>query len=130
MNNKLIYVIVIVILFISIYAAIANAQGLNFLCLKKQNLIVILKNEADINKSKEAILKIPQIKIINIRYRDKEWSKMVNKYDLPKMENPFKNEFTVKVNKSTNINEIYSQIKELDFVENVKYYSDTKCIRK
>ena len=69
-----------------------------------------------------------QIKVINIKYRDKEWSKKVNKYDLPNMENPFKNEFTVKVNKNTNIDEIYNQIKEMDFVEAVKYDSNTKCI--
>ena len=129
MNSKLIYSIVILLIGIfTIYTAIANAQGLNFLCFKKQNLIVTLKNDADIIKSKEAILKIPQIKVINIKYRDKEWSKKVNKYDLPNMENPFKNEFTVKVNKNTNIDEIYNQIKEMDFVEAVKYDSNTKCI--
>ena len=128
MNIKLISSIVIVVLFISIFTAIANAQGLNFLCFKKQNIIVTLKNDADVNKSKEIISKIPQTKVINIKYRDKEWSKKVNKYDLPNMENPFKNEFTVRVNKNTDINEIYNQIKEMDFVEVIKYDSDKKCI--
>lgn len=128
MNIKLISSIVIVVLFISIFTAIANAQGLNFLCFKKQNIIVTLKNDADVNKSKEIISKIPQTKVINIKYRDKEWSKKVNKYDLPNMENPFKNEFTVRVNKNTDINKIYNQIKEMDFVEVIKYDSDKKCI--
>ena len=72
MNIKLISSIVIVVLFISIFTAIANAQGLNFLCFKKQNIIVTLKNDADVNKSKEIISKIPQTKVINIKYRDKE----------------------------------------------------------
>ena len=131
MNSKLIYSIVILLIGIfTIYTAIANAQGLNFLCFKKQNLIVTLKNDADVNKSKEIISKIPQTKVINIKYRDKEWSKKVNKYDLPNMENPFKNEFTVKVNKNTNIDDIYNQIKEMDFVEAVKYDSNTKCIER
>ena len=128
MNIKLISSIVMVVLFISIFTAIANAQGLNFLCFKKQNIIVTLKNDADVNKSKEIISKIPQTKVINIKYRDKEWSKKVNKYDLPNMKNPFKNEFTVRVNKNTDINEIYNQIKEMDFVEVIKYDSDKKCI--
>ena len=128
MNIKLISSIVIIVLFISIFTAIANAQGLNFLCFKKQNIIVTLKNDADVNKSKEIISKIPQTKVINIKYRDKEWSKKVNKYDLPNMENPFKNKFTVRVNKNTDINEIYNQIKEMDFVEVIKYDSDKKCI--
>ena len=128
MNIKLISSIVIVVLFIIIFTAITNAQGLNFLCFKKQNIIVTLKNDADVNKSKEIISKIPQTKVINIKYRDKEWSKKVNKYDLPNMENPFKNEFTVRVNKNTDINEIYNQIKEMDFVEVIKYDSDKKCI--
>ena len=46
---------------------------------------------------------------------------MVNKYDLPNMENPFKNEITIKINKNANVNEIYNKLKETDFIENVQY---------
>ena len=99
MNNKVLFSIGIVVLFGCIFtllATVVNAKGLNILCSEKQNIKVTLKNEADVEKSKDVISRITQIKIIKITYRDKEWSKMVNKYDLPKMENPFKNEFTVK----------------------------------
>lgn len=127
MSNKLIYVIGLVILFagiFTVFATVVNAEGLNFLCLNKQKLIVTLKNDADVEKSKMAISNIPNIKIINIKDRDKEWSKMVNKMDLPNMENPFQNEFTLMINKKENIDEIYKKIKGLDFVEKVEYYSD------
>ena len=108
----------------------AYAKSTNLLCFKKRNLTVILKNEADINKSKDRILTIPNIKIINIKYRDEQWSRMVNKMDLPNMENPFKNEFVIKVSKNTNINEVFKQLKEMSFVEDVKFVSDTKCTEK
>ena len=69
-------------------------------------------------------MKIPHVKIIKIKYRDKEWSKLVNRMDLPNMENPFKNEFTIKVKKKADIDKIYNKIKEMSFVEDVKYLSD------
>ena len=40
------------------------------------------------------------------------------------MENPFKNEFTIKVKKKADIDKIYNKIKEMSFVEDVKYLSD------
>ena len=129
--NKLLSTSAIVVLIVFtciVFIKAASAENLNLFCFKKQNITVTLKNEADINKSKDVISKIPNVKITDIKYRDKEWSKMVNKYDLPNMENPFKNEFTVRVNKNTDINKIYNQIKEMDFVEVIKYDSDKKCI--
>jgi len=127
MNNKVLFSIGIVVLFGCIFtllATVVNAKGLNILCSEKQNIKVILKNEADIEKSKDVISKIPQIKIIKITYRDKEWSKMVNRTDLPNMENPFKNEFIVKVNKKANKDEIANLLKEMSFIEDVKSVSD------
>lgn len=127
MNNKLVFIIIIIVIFVSIFTVFATvAKANNLFSANKQNIIIILKNDADINVAKDKILKIPQIKITKITYRDKEWSKMVNKMDLPNMENPFKNEFTVKFKRNSNINEILNKIKEMDFVENVKYDSDTK----
>ena len=129
MKNKLLSAAAIIILLtgiLTVFISMANAKNLNLLCSKKQNIVVILKNEANIDTSKDEISKIPQIRIINIQYRDKEWSKMVNKMDLPNMENPFKNEFTIKINKKANINEICNKIKEMNFVESVKYDSDTE----
>ena len=79
---------------------------------------------------KKKISKIPQVKITNVQYRDKEWSKMVNKMDLPKMENPFKNEVTLKTKRNADINEIYNKIKEMNFVEDIKIVTNTKCINK
>ena len=133
MNNKLLFAIVIVVLFIGIFTlsvTVVNAKGLNLSCFKKQNMTVILKNDANIDVSKKKISEIPQVKIIKIKYRDKEWSKMVNKMDLPKMENPFKNEFTVKMKKNANAEEIYNTIKKMDFVEDVKYPSEMECSEK
>ena len=130
MNNKLLFIIITIILFVSIFTVlttVVNAKSLNLFCVKKQNLIIILKDEADIEKSKTAISKIPKIKITKIQDRNKEWSRMVNKMDLPKMENPFKNEFTVKIKKKANTDEIYNKIKEMNFVEDVKYLYDTRC---
>ena len=83
-----------------------------------------MKNDANIDTSRDKISQIPHIRIIKTTYRDKEWSKMVNKMDLPKMENPFKNEFIIHINKNADINEIYNQIKEMDFVENIEIISD------
>ena len=111
----------------TIFITVANAKSLNFIYSKKQNMIVILKDNANINKSKEKISEIPKIKIIKITDRNKEWSKMVNKMDLPKMDNPFKNEFIITIKKNTNITEIYNTIKSMDFVEDVKYDFDTQC---
>ena len=134
MNNKLLLIIGILIMFagaFTVFITVANAKNLNFLCSKKQNITVTLKNETNIEKAKSKILEIPQIKILKITDRNKEWSKYVNKYDdLPNMQNPFKNEFVVKTNKKANINEIVRKIKEMDFIEDVKYVSDTECIGK
>ena len=124
MNNKLLYAIVTFILSAVIFTAFATvvkAEGFNLFCSKKQTMTVVLKNEIKIDAAKDKISKIPQIKIIKIQDRDAEWSRMVNKMDLPKMDNPFKNEFTVKLKRNANISEIYNQIKEMDFVENVIY---------
>ena len=130
MNNKLL-LIVILIMFVGAFITTANAKNLNFLCSKKQNITVTLKNETNLEKAKAKILEIPQIKIIKITDRNKEWSKYVNKYDdLPNMQNPFKNEFVIKTNKKANLNEVLSKIKEMDFIEDVKYVSDTECIGK
>lgn len=129
MSNKVISAVVIVVLFAGIFAAfttVVNAKGLNLLCSKKQIMTVILKNEAKIDTAKDKILEIPQVKIIKIKYRDEEWSRMVNKMDLPNMQNPFKNEFIIKINKNANIGEIYNTIKEMDFVENVEYNPEKK----
>lgn len=127
MGYKFLSLLVIIVLFVSIlFITEVNAESINFFCSKKQNLTVILKNEADIDTSKDIISNIPQVKIINIKYRDKEWSKMVNKMDLPNIENPFKNEFIIKTNRKTDISEICKKIKELDFVEDVKYVSQNE----
>ena len=127
MNYKLLFLFTIIAIAASVftvYAKVLNTEDL----AKKQKIIVTLKNEADINASKNKILELTQVKIISTKYRDKEWSKMVNKYDLPNMENPFKNEFVIKTNKKADINEIYNKIKEMDFVENIKYDSGKENI--
>ena len=134
MNNKMLLIIVMLIMLISaftVFITVANAKNLNFLCSKKQNITVILKNETNLEKAKAKILEIPQIKILKITDRNKEWSKYVNKYDdLPNMQNPFKNEFVIKINKKGTANEILNKIKEMDFVEDVKYVSNTECMGK
>ena len=127
MKQSWIYVLIIISLFASVlklFEISVNAQDFKLLSKNKNNIIVTLKNEADIEKSKEAISNIPQVKIIGIKYRDKEWSKKVNKYDLPNMENPFKNEFVIKANKNADISEIYNKIKTMSFVEKIEYYSN------
>ena len=132
MNNKLLSVIVI-ILFIGLFTAfitLANTAHANLLCSNKQKMIVTLKNEANIETAKNIISEIPHIKIIKIQNRDKEWSKMVNRMDLPNMENPFKHEFTLKIKRNANINDIYNKIKEMNFVENVKLVSSQECAKK
>lgn len=102
-----------------------NAQNFKFLLPTNENkIIVTLKNEVNIDKSKSKISEIPNIKIIKTVYRDEEWSKKVNKYDLPNMENPFKNEFIIKVNKNADMYEIYNKIKEMSFVEKIEYNSN------
>lgn len=128
MKNKLFYIIVLIILFVGIFTKVVYAKSFDLFCLQKQNIIVTLKNDANMDAAKNKILEIPQIKITNVKYRDKEWSKMVNKYDLPKMENHFKNEFTIKTKKNANLTEIYDKLKEMDFVEDIKYVSDTKSL--
>ena len=129
MNNKLLLIILLASIF-TVFATVVYAKNSNLLCSKKQKLIVTLKNEAIVNKSRDKILEIPHIKIIKTTYRDKEWSKMVNKMDLPKMENPFKNEFLIKINKKGNADEIYNKINNMDFVESVKFVSNPECAEK
>ena len=124
MNTKLLLTIII-FLFAALSVTVVYAKSFNSICLK-QNVVVTLKNDVDINKAKEVISKIPQIRIVRITDRNKEWSKMINKYDLPNMENPFKNEFVVRINKKANAKEILNKIKETSFVEDVKYAQDTK----
>ena len=127
MKNKL--AVITIILSVGIFTALntgVNAKGLNLFCPEQQKIIIILKNEANMDVSKDKISKIPHIKITNIKDRNKEWSKMVNKMDLPNIENPFKNEITVKINKNANLNEIYNNLKETDFVENIQIYSESK----
>ena len=125
--NKLLSTSAIVVLIVFtciVFIKAASAENLNLFCFKKQNITVTLKNEADINKSKDVISKIPNVKITDIKYRDKEWSKMVNKYDLPNMENPFKNEFIIRINKNSNKEEIFNKIKGMSFVENIEFTPD------
>ena len=127
MNQKLIFAIIIISLFTSgfkLFATPIDAQNFKFLSPSENNLTVILKNEADIEKSKNKILEIPNIKIVKTVYRNEEWSKMVNKYDLPNIENPFKNEFIIKANKNADMSEIYNIIKKMSFVEKIECYSD------
>ena len=129
MNNKLLFAVVTIIILTCIFAlstTLANAKNLDIFSSKKQIMIVTLKNDVNIDVSKDKISQVPQIKIVKIKDRNKEWSNMVNKMDLPKMENPFKNEFIIKTNKRADINEIYNKIKQMDFVEDVEYSSDTK----
>ena len=133
MNNKLLSLVTIIVLLaglFTVFITVANAENLNLLHSKNQYILVTLKNEADIEKAKTKILEIPKIKILKITDRNKEWSKHVNKYDLPNMENPFKNELTIKANKNKDINEVYNQIKEMNFVEKVEFTSDTKFFGK
>ena len=127
MKQKIIFALIIISLFTSIFKLFeisVNAQDFKFLSSSKNNIIVILRNDADIEKSKAAVSKIPQVKIIEIKYRDKEWSKKVNKYDLPNMENPFKNRIIIKADKNADIPEIYNKLKKMSFVEKIEYYSD------
>ena len=124
MNIKMMSAVTIIILCICIFATVVYAKG-SSLFSKRPNIIVTLKNEADIEKSKTAILQIPQIKIIKTIYRDEEWSRMVNKMDLPKMDNPFKNEFIIRLNKNADKDEIFNKIKDMSFVEKVEDESDT-----
>ena len=129
MNNRLLSAVAAIVLFTGIFTlfvTVTKAECSNLFCSKKQ-IVVTLKDDANIDIAKDKISKIPKVRIINIQNRDKEWSKMVNKMDLPKMENPFKNEFTIKINRKANIDEISKVIKEMDFVVDVKDVSDTKC---
>ena len=120
MNNRLLFLFAIIALFSTIFAVFAKGINIEDIT-KKQEIIITLKNEANIEIPKNKILEIPHVKIISTKYRDKEWSKMVNKYDLPNMENPFKNEFIIKTNKNADITEIYNKIKDMDFVETIEY---------
>ncbi len=126
-NNKLLFFTALIILFVGIFSAfttVVYAKNPNWLYSAK--VVIILKNDADINAAKDKISQIPKVKIIKTQYRDKEWSKMVNKMDLPKMENPFKNEFVITIGKKANAEKTLNQIKALDFVESIKNDTDTK----
>ena len=133
MKNKILFLTVAVVLFVGIFTllvSVVSAKNLHLICSKEPNIKVVLNNEANIDKAKDKILEIPLIKIIKIQNRDEEWSKMVNKMDLPKMDNPFKNEFIIKTNKRANSQEIFNKIKDMSFVEDVQFVSDTECIIK
>ncbi|MCR5266602.1 MAG: permease-like cell division protein FtsX [Cyanobacteria bacterium RUI128] len=117
--NKLLPVLIIIVLFVGVlFTTVGNTKDLFY---QKQNMIVTLGNDVKMDKAKKEISAIPQIKIVKITDRNKEWSKMVNKMDLPNMDNPFKNVFVIKVNKKADTDEIFNKIKGIDFVENVRY---------
>ncbi len=124
--NKNILLIIFVILISLIVTGSAFSSTIN----RSKVIILTLKNEADIEKSKNEVLKIPHVKKISITYRDKEWSKYVNKYDLPKMENPFKNELIVKVDKKINLEEVFNEVQKKDFSEKVRYDLDKTLMQK
>lgn len=133
MNSKLISAITVIVLLVgvlAIFTTIAYAKNSDFLCSKKQIITVTLKDEANVDASKSRILEMPKIKIVNIQYRDKEWSRMVNRMDLPKMENPFKNEITIKTKKNADIEQILKELKEMTFVEKVEYIQSSECTAK
>lgn len=129
MNNKLLFAALIIVLLVGIFAVFATvacAKGTSLFCTKKQILIITLNDSVDMDKAKNIISKIPKIRILKMQYRDKEWSKMVNKMDLPNIDNPFKNEIVINIDKKADINEIYNTIKEIDFVEDIKYAEKQK----
>lgn len=137
MNNKtfsIIFITSLLVGIITIFSARVFADGTDFLCSFQGNnytLAITLKDNTDIEVSKTEILKISDIKIKKIVYKDKEWSKFVNKYDdLPNMENPFKNEIWIKVNKKANLKEIYEEINKLSFVEGISGATDKSCTTK
>ena len=124
MNNKILSGILVFVLFVGVFTffiTVANAKDSDIFSSKQQTMTIILKDNADINISKNKISKIPKVRIIRITDRNKEWSKMVNKMDLPKMDNPFKNEVFIKLRRNASVDEIYNKIKELDFVVDIKY---------
>ena len=124
MNNKLIAIIILFIGIFTLFTTVVSAKG-NFFGSKNPTMTVILKNDAKIDIAKDNISKIPNVRIIHIQDRDKEWSRMVNKMDLPKMDNPFKNEFDIKIDKNADITDISNKLKEMNFVERIEYPSET-----
>ena len=124
MNKKILIIIIALIPFI--IAGSAFSSTIN----RKKVIVVSLKNEANIEVSKNEVLKIPHVKKITVVYRDEEWSKYVNKYDLPKMENPFKNELIIKTDKPENMENVYNEIQRKDFSEKIRYDSDKTLIQK
>ena len=124
MNKKILIIIIALIPFI--IAGSAFSSTIN----RKKVIVVSLKNEANIEVSKNEVLKIPHVKKITVVYRDEEWSKYVNKYDLPKMENPFKNELIIKTDKPENMENVYNEIQRKDFSEEIRYDSDKTLIQK
>ena len=123
MNNKLISIMVIIALVVGIFAVsvtVVNANMSGFLPSRNRIMTVVLKDNTDMTKAKDEISRMSKVKIVSVQDRNIEWSRMVNKMDLPKMDNPFKNEIVIKINKNGDMSGICNKIKEMDFVESVE----------
>ena len=89
-----------------------------------QVIVVTLKTGTNIETQETEILKIPHVKKIKVKTKEDQWSNYVNKWDLPKMENPFKDTIIIRVDKQKNIEEVFEKVSQKDYVEKADYSTE------
>lgn len=131
-KNLLISVVILIVILIILTPIFVVGSGINcFLQSRKQIIIVALKNEADIEASKNLISKIPHVKKITVIYKDKEWEKMLKEMgNIPNIKGSLRNKIFIKADNQKNIEKIKHHLKEKDFIEDISYGSDTECAEK
>ena len=133
MKNKLLISVIISIVLLIIFTPIfVVGSGINcILQSRKQIIIVTLKNEADIEASKNLISRIPHVKKITVVYKDKEWEKMLKEMgNIPNIKDSLRNKIFIKADNQKNIEKIKNLLKEKNFIEDINYGPDTECALK
>ena len=125
MNGKIILTICSVIAILLVCGVIGT-----FACplIHPHNQVVVvkLKDGRNMETIETEISKMPHVKKVIVKTKEEQWSNYVNKMDLPKMENPFKDTIIIRVDRQKNIKEVFENVSQKDYVDTVNYSTEAK----
>ncbi len=82
---------------------------------------VYLKPNADASTVSKRIMKIDHVQKVKIIPKEKSWTDLKREIDIPDIDNPLPDTLHVKVDKTENINSVFSNIKNLSVVADMSY---------
>ena len=85
---------------------------------------VYLKNSAETNEVKNEISKISHVQTIRIIPKEDSWKKLKTEMSIPNIDNPLPDTLHVKVDDPENLQAVFTQIKQLNSVEDMSYAKD------